>query len=96
MPIIIDGEVAGVVSVFQDISEYEALISELQGYETLHRELEAIIESSNDGLYITDGDANTLRVNSAYEWITGLSRDDLIGRNMKELVEENWFVAENR
>ncbi|MEW6137062.1 MAG: sigma 54-interacting transcriptional regulator [Thermodesulfobacteriota bacterium] len=90
-PIFVDGKVAGVISVFQDISEYEAIISELQGYKKLHRELEAIIESSHDGLYITDGKANTIRVNSAYERIAGLSRKDLIGRNMQDLVNEKVF-----
>ena len=90
-PIKMHGEVMGVISVFQDISEYEAIISDLQGYRRLHRELEAIFESSHDGLYITDGKANTIRVNSAYERITGLSRKDLIGRNMEDLVRERVF-----
>lgn len=90
-PIVIDGKVIGVISVFQDISEYEAIISELQGYKKLHRELEAIFESSYDGLYITDGKANTIRINSAYERATGLKREDLIGRNMKDLVDEQVF-----
>ncbi|MGC8906649.1 MAG: sigma 54-interacting transcriptional regulator [Desulfomonilaceae bacterium] len=90
-PIIVDGQVLGVVSVFQDISEYERIISELQGYQELHRQLEAIFESSYDGFYITDGQANTIRVNSAYERITGLKREDLIGRNMQELVDEKFF-----
>jgi PAS domain S-box-containing protein len=90
-PILIDGQVAGVISVFQDISEYEAMISSLQGYMKLHRELEAIFESSDDGLYITDGKANTIRVNSAYERITGLKRENLIGRNMRDLVNEAVF-----
>ena len=67
-----DGRIVGVISVFQDISEYEAIISELQGYKELHRELEAIFESSYDGFYITDGKANTIRVNSGYERIAGL------------------------
>ncbi len=90
-PIIVDGKVVGAISVFQDISEHEALISDLQGYRKLHRELEAIFESSFDGLYITDGRANTIRVNSAYERITGLKREDLIGRNMVDLVREGVF-----
>ena len=90
-PIFVDGRVAGVISVFQDISEYEAIISELQGYKKLHRELEAIFESSHDGLYITDGKANTIRVNSAYERIAGLTRKDLLGRNMQDLVNERVF-----
>ena len=90
-PIVVDGRVLGVISVFQDISEYEAIISDLQGYKELNRELEAIFESSSDGLYLTDGDANTIRVNSAYERITGLNRADVIGRNMRDLVSEKVF-----
>jgi PAS domain S-box-containing protein len=90
-PIFLDGRVIGAISVFQDISEHEAIFSKLKSYQTLHRELEAIFESSQDGLYVTDGEAKTLRVNCAYERITGLSRDNLIGKNMKELVAEGVF-----
>ncbi len=90
-PIVVNGRVLGAISVFQDISEYEALISGLQGYRKLHRELEATFESSFDGLYITDGKANTIRVNTAYERITGLKREDLLGRNMIDLVKEGVF-----
>jgi len=90
-PIMLEGRVAGVISVFQDISAYEALISQLSGYQELSRELEAIIESSHDGLFIADHKADTIRVNSAYERVTGLKRQDLIGRNMRDLVAEGVF-----
>jgi len=90
-PIECEGKVLGVITIFQDISEYESIISELQGYRKLHHDLEAIIESSYDGLYITDGKANTIFVNSAYERITGLSRENLIGRNMTDLVKSKVF-----
>lgn len=90
-PIKKNGETIGVISVFQDISEYETIISELQGYQRLHKELEAIFESSYDGLYITDGSAKTIRINSSYERITGLSKKNLIGRDMYSLVDEKVF-----
>lgn len=90
-PIISHSKVIGVVSVFQDISEYESIISGLEGYKKLHRELEAIFESSFDGLYIADNNANTIRINRSYERITGLKREDLIGRNMRDLVREGVF-----
>lgn len=90
-PIKTDGKIFGALLVFQDISEYETIISELKGYNSLYKELEAIFESSFDGLYITDGNANTIRVNSAYEKITGLSKNDLIGQNMHNLVKEKVF-----
>ncbi|MCL2580812.1 MAG: sigma 54-interacting transcriptional regulator [Oscillospiraceae bacterium] len=47
----------------------------------------SVLESSHDGIYITDGAANTIIVNRSYEQITGLSRSDLLGRNMRELVQ---------
>jgi len=90
-PIYDNGEVVGAISVFQDISEYDNMAFQLQSYQKLHHELEAIIETSDDGLYVTDAQANTLRVNKSYERITGLSRSDLIGRNMHELVEAKVF-----
>ncbi|MHB8828521.1 MAG: sigma-54 interaction domain-containing protein [Syntrophales bacterium] len=90
-PIILDGVISGVLSIFQDISEYEKVSSELESFKSLNKELDAIIESSYDGLYIADGNANTLRVNHAYERITGLKRDDLIGKKTDELVSRGFF-----
>lgn len=48
--------------------------------------LEAIIETSYDGIYITDGEANTIYANKSYERISGLKKEDLIGHNMSDLV----------
>jgi len=90
-PIFVDGEIAGVMSIFQNISEYERIVTELETYKRINKELDAIIESSYDGLYITDGHANTLRVNKAYERISGLKREDLIGQNMKDLVKKGFI-----
>ncbi len=50
------------------------------------KDLEAIIENAYDGLYITDGDANTIMINRAYERITGIKRGEVLGKNMRELV----------
>lgn len=90
-PIIENGDIVGVLSIFQDISEYEQVISELKSYQELHRELEAIFESSYDGFFIANGDADTIRVNKAYGRITGLPPEKLIGRNLNDLVAEKVF-----
>ena len=50
--------------------------------------LETILEASYDGIYITDGSAVTIMVNRSYEAISGLHRQELIGRSMRELVEK--------
>jgi len=50
------------------------------------RELDAIIDSVEDGIYVTDGNGVTLRVNKAFERVTGLSMSVLVGRTVHELV----------
>lgn len=50
--------------------------------------LEAIIETSYDGIYITDGDANTIYINKGYERVTGLNREELLGQNMADIVNK--------
>jgi len=56
--------------------------------------LSAIIENSHDGIYITDQAANTLQINGAYEVISGLKRKDVMGKNMRELVD-NGIVSQS-
>lgn len=50
-----------------------------------------IVECSYDGIYVTDGQANTVFVNKSYELITGIPRSKLIGANMKDLVRKGYF-----
>lgn len=50
--------------------------------------LDAIIEHSFDGIYITDNNATTIKINHAYEEITGLKKEEVLGRNMADLVRE--------
>ena len=47
---------------------------------------ETIIESSYDGIYITDGNAVTMMINKSYEDISGLDRRELLGMRMDVLV----------
>ncbi|MEJ2170217.1 MAG: PAS domain-containing protein [Desulfobacterales bacterium] len=46
------GEVSGVLSIFQDIFEYEKVLAELESYKQLNEEMDVIINSSYDGLWI--------------------------------------------
>lgn len=90
-PIVHKGEVIGIMSVFKLLKEYEELANSLFKTQEYADRIKAIIESSYDGIYVTDGKANTMLVNSAYEKITGLNASELIGRNMEDLVREGYF-----
>ena len=85
-PVFDRGKVTGVVSVFKDISRYEESAKELQAYRELAKQLDAVIHSSYDGLYITNGNADSLFCNKAYLRVSGLTAEDVEGKNMRELV----------
>jgi len=50
--------------------------------------LEDILEHFHDGIYITDNEANTVYLNHSYERISGLTVADMLGNNMKDLVDQ--------
>lgn len=90
-PVITDGAIAGVVSVFQDTSEIEAISKELNFFRDMKGWLDTIINSSFDGLWICDHEGNALMLNKASERINGVEAARVIGKNMRELVQEGMF-----
>ena len=58
---------------------------------SLIAELEAIINSSYDGIFITDGQGIVLRLNEAYERITSIKAAEVLGRSMAELVQDGVY-----
>lgn len=90
-PIINDGNVVGAMALLQDISDVEALGDELKLSSDTNEELQAIIESSFDGIFVTDGGGKVTRLNRAYERLTGIKRSELIGKTMADLVRRGYY-----
>ncbi len=86
-PIVVEGKVVGAVAILQDVSDFDAIIEELQTTLELKEELDAIIESSFDGIFVTDGTGKVIHANEAYKRITGVNMEDVLGKTMDELVE---------
>ncbi|MDM5306164.1 sigma 54-interacting transcriptional regulator [Peribacillus frigoritolerans] len=59
----------------------------------LNRALDAIIENSYDGIYITDQDGTTLYTNSAIERITGIPKEYYIGKSVDQLIKRGILNA---
>lgn len=65
--------------------------NELKKAQEISRELEAIIESSFDGIGVISSDGVVLRVNTSYERITGLGPEDNgVGRNVYDLEKDGY------
>jgi PAS domain S-box-containing protein len=52
---------------------------------------DSILDVLSDGIYISDRDGNTLKVNTMYEKLIGLKREDLVGRKVQDLVKDGVF-----
>lgn len=66
--------IEGAVALFQDISEIEAI--------------KAILDSTFDGIVITDNEGVLLRINKAYERITKLDSKKLLGSKVQDMVKD--------
>jgi PAS domain S-box-containing protein len=60
-------------------------------FEALTLELHANIDSSSDGLFVCDADANVIRVNPASERIHQRPASEMVGRNMRDLIAEGFI-----
>lgn len=66
-------------------------LNELQIHQDTFREnvlLKSIIDSSYDAIFVADHNANGLIMNEAYTRITGVQPEELIGKNMKDVVRK--------
>lgn len=70
-----------------ETDEISVLRKENNKLKDLNRELDAIIENSYDGIYITDNEGVTLKTNSAIERITNIPKEYYIGRNVSALMK---------
>lgn len=75
------------------IPSQEQLLKQIADLEvelsSCHKKIEefrAILESSFDGILITDGEGKALMINKAYERLTGIKEEEIVGRNMRELL----------
>ncbi|TGE33735.1 sigma-54-dependent Fis family transcriptional regulator [Desulfosporosinus sp. Sb-LF] len=84
-PIKKDGKIIGAVAVLQDISELDKMSKELSYVKELNEELDAIVESSFDGLFITDGKGKILRYNKAFEQLTGINAHEYLGLSVEDI-----------
>lgn len=90
-PQIADGQISGAVCVLVDSQQLDAMTRQLPSVQALSGELDTIIDSSSDGLFVCDAAANVIRMNPASERIHKLSAAEIIGRNMRDLIASGFI-----
>lgn len=85
-PIVENEKTVGAISLFREMSKVENVVTELDIYKKMHRQLDAIFESSYDGLFVTDGHGNIVNLNKSSARLNGYIRECVIGKNIKDMV----------
>lgn len=53
--------------------------------------LTTILEACDDGILISDSNGNVLFVNESYVRVTGIKKEEIVGKNLRDLLNENLF-----
>lgn len=90
-PVLHEGNVAGAIAVFNDLSVLEDMADELASVKELKEELEAIFNSSYDEIFVIDGKGIVTKVNSISETYYGVKVNEIVGQSVFELEKRGFF-----
>lgn len=83
--------IKGTVCSFQKAELLELSARKLESYQNLNRQLNAIFQSSSDGIWVCDGQGRVININKASEKLNGITSDDVIGRSVPEIMADGLF-----
>jgi PAS domain S-box-containing protein len=90
-PVILEGDLVGVICLLEESTNLEKTAKRMRFFQNIIRELDAIIDSSSDGLFVCDAQANVIRVNPASERIHQIKANELVGKNMVDLIRQGFI-----
>jgi PAS domain S-box-containing protein len=84
-------EIVGAIGMFQDAPRLEELSRQLDSVREANEELDALIESLDDGIVVADKHGIILRVNNAYKNMVGITAKEYVGKHVTDLVKEGYI-----
>jgi PAS domain S-box-containing protein len=90
-PIMLNDFSFGAVIVFQERSELDQLMEQTLPFQENTKELDAILDSLHDGLLICDQKTVVLRINGALERMYNVKPEQVLGREVNDLVSEGFL-----
>jgi len=88
LPLYQDNALVGAVSSYVDVTAEDQLEQRLIRLQGAGKVLDAILENSNDGIWVLDGSGKVLMVSKSWEAFTGIKREELLGRSVYDVVKE--------
>ncbi|PFG13822.1 PAS domain S-box-containing protein [Bacillus sp. es.036] len=83
-----EGKRIGALAVFKDMTAIEQMAQEVTNLKSVQSMLEAIIQSSDEAISVVDETGKGLMINPAYTRLTGLQREEVIGKPANTDISE--------
>lgn len=90
-PILSGSRVIGAICVFSENTEMAVIARKMNDFRELSRELEAVLNSCHEGIWVFDGQGNVLRVNKAAVRINKITADEVVGLSIRELIHSRFI-----
>ena len=90
-PIRSQGQLIGAVGSIRKLAEVEQIQNRANTFNQIKRQLDAIFDSSHDGLFITDGNGKILKCNRGSERLIGHMQEEILGKNVEDLVAQGYI-----
>lgn len=88
-PIYQDNKIVGAVAIFQDITQLEAVASELADVTRLKSTLESLLDTIFDCIIVVDKQGLVTMINQAYLELLQVAQEQVIGRHVTEILENS-------
>ncbi len=95
-PIIKDKILVGAVAIFQDITEFNEVVTQLEDIKRLKSTLESILESLQEGIVVVDKAGYITMMNKAYGEFLALDTNAVVGKHVADVIPNTrmHFVAQ--
>ena len=59
------------------------------GQKEINDYIDEILDASYDGILISDAKANVIKTNHAYETLSGIKKEEIVGQNLKDMIDKH-------
>ncbi|MFM1653618.1 sigma 54-interacting transcriptional regulator [Brevibacillus sp. B_LB10_24] len=86
-PYVLNGEIVGGISVFQDITAYELAFKKMSSQERELQQFRELVDQLYDGLVMCDREGRITMINQTYCDFLGTTIEEAIGKHITEVIE---------
>lgn len=88
-PIFQDEDIVGAIGVIQDITEFQAIVDELESVKDLQGTLATVLDAAYEGLLVINNEGYITMVNQSFANLLEDSSRNLVGKHVTQVIQDS-------